>query len=84
MATFRKTQTAKNSPTEKTAPAKPAPAPAKVQAVPTQPTAAPISGASLSHERIAARAYEIWQASGCPTGHDREDWLQAERELRGR
>ncbi len=40
------------------------------------------AGATLSTEKIAARAYEIWQANGCPNGHDLEHWLQAERELR--
>ncbi|HSN15007.1 MAG TPA: DUF2934 domain-containing protein [Anaeromyxobacteraceae bacterium] len=35
-------------------------------------------------ERIAARAYEIWQANGCPEGRDAEYWYQAERELRAR
>ena len=34
-------------------------------------------------EMIARRAYEIWQAQGCPQGRDAENWYQAERELRG-
>lgn len=34
-------------------------------------------------EMIARRAYEIWQAQGCPQGQDAENWYQAERELRG-
>ena len=34
-------------------------------------------------DRIAHRAYELWQARGCPSGDDRSDWLQAERELTG-
>jgi hypothetical protein len=38
---------------------------------------------AASAEKIAARAYEIWQANGCPDGQDLEHWLQAERELRG-
>ena len=33
---------------------------------------------------IAARAYELWQQSGCPHGQDQEHWFQAERELRAR
>ena len=33
---------------------------------------------------VAARAYEIWQRSGCPQGKDQEHWFQAERELRAR
>lgn len=40
------------------------------------------SAGELPSERIAARAYEIWQASGRPEGHDQEHWFQAERELR--
>jgi len=31
---------------------------------------------------IAARAYEIWQSRGCPSGSAEEDWFQAERELK--
>ena len=47
------------------------------------PAAKAVSTTAPSAEKIAARAYEIWQASGCPDGHDLEHWLQAERELRG-
>ena len=36
----------------------------------------------LSRERIAARAYELWEARGRPEGSDLEDWLKAETELR--
>lgn len=50
----------------------------RVPAADTKPTA----GITVSNEKIAARAYEIWQASGRPHGHDQEHWLQAERELR--
>lgn len=32
---------------------------------------------------IARRAYDLYLARGCEHGHDTEDWLQAERELRG-
>ena len=35
-----------------------------------------------SSDRIAVRAYEIWQESGCPNGQDVEHWYRAERELR--
>jgi Protein of unknown function (DUF2934) len=34
-----------------------------------------------THEQIAARAYELWQQSGCAPGRDAENWAQAEREL---
>ena len=32
-------------------------------------------------DRIRQRAYELWEASGCPQGCEAEHWLQAEREL---
>lgn len=41
------------------------------------------AGGAPPPEKIAARAYEIWQATGRPDGHDMDHWLQAERELRG-
>ena len=33
------------------------------------------------HDRIAERAFELWQARGCPDGSAEQDWLQAEAEL---
>jgi len=36
-----------------------------------------------SHQAIAVRAYELYVARGCGNGCDMDDWLQAERELRG-
>lgn len=35
-------------------------------------------------DRIAARAYELYLARGGVDGMDMEDWLTAEREVRGR
>ena len=35
-------------------------------------------------EEIARRAYELYMARGGTHGYDIEDWLQAERELRGK
>ena len=32
-------------------------------------------------DKIRKRAYEIYQARGGESGYEREDWLQAEREL---
>jgi len=32
---------------------------------------------------VAVHAYDLYLARGCQPGHDVEDWLQAERELRG-
>jgi hypothetical protein len=34
------------------------------------------------HDDVARRAYQLYVARGCQDGHDVEDWLQAERELR--
>ncbi len=39
-------------------------------------------GGAVPQEKIAARAYQIWQESGRPNGRDQDHWLQAERELR--
>jgi len=33
------------------------------------------------HEEIAARAYQIWEASGRLSGSELKNWLQAERGL---
>ena len=38
-------------------------------------------GCDVSQEEIARRAYEIWQARGCPPGDGRQDWQAAETEL---
>jgi hypothetical protein len=32
-------------------------------------------------DRIRQRAYELWEACGCPQGCEKEHWLQAEREI---
>ena len=32
---------------------------------------------------IARRAYDLYLARGCEPGQDVDDWMQAERELRG-
>jgi len=36
----------------------------------------------LSHDEIARRAYQLYEARGGEHGHDLQDWFQAERELR--
>jgi hypothetical protein len=36
-----------------------------------------------THEEIARRAYEIFEHRGRVHGYDLDDWLQAERDLRG-
>lgn len=40
--------------------------------------------AAFGHAEIAALAYELWQARGCPVGSPDEDWFRAAEELRSR
>ena len=40
--------------------------------------------AMFGHEEIAALAYALWQARGCPEGSPEEDWFRAAHELRAR
>ena len=43
----------------------------------------PATGAmKVPHEKIAMRAYEKWCKRGYAHGHDRQDWVEAETELR--
>jgi Protein of unknown function (DUF2934) len=35
----------------------------------------------LPQEKIARRAYELWQARGCPPGDGTEDWETAKSEI---
>ncbi len=37
---------------------------------------------ALTHSEIARRAYDHYLARHCEHGHDLDDWLQAERELK--
>jgi Protein of unknown function (DUF2934) len=36
----------------------------------------------ITERDIARRAYDLYLARGCNPGHQLDDWLQAERELR--
>ena len=38
--------------------------------------------ADLERHAVESRAHELFVARGCQHGHDLEDWLQAEREVR--
>jgi hypothetical protein len=38
---------------------------------------------AVSEDQIARRAYELYCARGREDGYDLDDWLQAERDLRG-
>ena len=46
------------------------------------PAAASKPNRSVTQHQIAARAYQLWEASGRHHGDDRAHWFQAERELR--
>lgn len=55
-------------------------------AIETPPLPAAVSGSPTSSpksrlERIAQRAYAIYERRGGEDGHSMEDWLQAEREI---
>ncbi len=39
---------------------------------------------TFGHAEIAALAYELWQARGCPEGSPEQDWHEAAKELRAR
>src|ERR1700676_751094 len=39
---------------------------------------------AFGHDDIAALAYRLWQARGCPSGSPQEDWFHAAQELRSR
>lgn len=71
-----------NKPT-KAKTAVPAPAAPKAPAKPAK-----VDGLGKSHEpsqeEIQARAFEIYLAEGRKPGSDLENWLRAEKELRGR
>jgi hypothetical protein len=71
---------------EGTSPAPAAPEPA-LPAVAPVTSAAPAAGApaallDIPHDKIAARAYEIWVRKGKPHGQDFKNWVEAEAELR--
>jgi hypothetical protein len=38
--------------------------------------------AAFGHNDIAALAYTLWEARGCPEGSSDEDWFDAVKELR--
>ena len=42
---------------------------------------ADVAGQADRADLIARRAYERWQARGCPQGDDLRDWLDAEMEI---
>jgi hypothetical protein len=42
----------------------------------------PAQPATVTNDDVARRAYDLYLGRGCEHGHDVDDWLQAERELR--
>jgi hypothetical protein len=40
------------------------------------------SAVKVPHEKIAMRAYEKWCKKGRPCGTDKQDWIEAENELK--
>ena len=54
------------------------------KSVTSDPDTPPVPTETVEDGAIAARAYELWQARGCPVGSPETDWLQAEEELRKR
>lgn len=54
----------------------------RVTTTPTTPTAPATTPVTVPHEKIAMRAYEKWCKRGQPSGTDKQDWLEAEAELR--
>lgn len=55
--------------------------PAGLKSASGRPAAAP---SSASREEIARVAYQLYEQRGRTPGHDREDWLEAERIVRAR
>jgi hypothetical protein len=51
----------------------------RVATPPMPPASTPVK---IPHEKIAMRAYEKWCQRGQPHGTDRQDWMEAETELR--
>ena len=49
-----------------------------------QPMTLPPTDTRIEGDEIAARAYELYESRGGEHGHDWDDWLEAERQLRER
>ena len=51
---------------------------------PKRQASAKVTAISVSHEEIARLAHKLWAERGRQHGHDAEDWLRAEQQLRGK
>lgn len=49
--------------------------------VPDRPEDRARQNNALEPEQVAALAYNLWEARGCPVGSPEEDWFRAEQEL---
>jgi hypothetical protein len=49
---------------------------------PPQPQTGTSAALKIPHDKIAMRAYEKWCKRGRPNGTDKQDWIEAEVELR--
>lgn len=67
------------------APAKPRTTTASVKTTVVKAAAVgkPETAKTPSREAIAKLAYRYWKERGANNGQDRQDWLRAERELKG-
>jgi hypothetical protein len=55
----------------------------RVATPPMTPASTPANASvKVPHEKIAMRAYEKWCQRGRPQGSDKQDWIEAEAELR--
>ena len=49
-------------------------------ATPPAPPSTP--AVKVPHDKVAKRAYEKWVQRGRPQGTDKQDWMEAEAEIR--
>jgi hypothetical protein len=61
--------------------AKAAATPGRPPSAPGNPPNNPIELPDGMWERIARKAYDLWEQRGRRTGHDFEDWLDAETQV---
>jgi hypothetical protein len=55
----------------------------RVATPPMTPASTPANPqAKVPHDKIAMRAYEKWCLRGRPQGTEKQDWIEAEAELR--
>ena len=54
------------------------------EVAPKRKVTSKVTTIGVSHEEIARLAHKFWAERGRQHGHDAEDWLRAEQELRGK